>query len=232
MKRLFFTIAFIVIGLISFAQVDSGRKASNFAPIDAPAPYTHKGILAGVGTVGIGQMPALNISNAYVTGNIEYYTRRNVSIRGDGFFFVNSLTQGSPLVKNSGVYFGAFYHFPVYGTVGRYFDPLIGFQPGWSLTKMVAPDFLGNPAIYYDAATLCPLASIVTGFNFWGEKWFHIQFNVRYTFAQYLAPSSQVGVLADQYNTSELSFNFGLGFNIDVIPQKDRRFEGLKTPDF
>jgi hypothetical protein len=217
MKKIFFTVTFIVTGLISFAQSDTSKNKENYiGPWGTPP--VHKGILAGVGTVGVGQMPALNISNAYVTGNLEYYLQRSISIRGDGYFFVNSLTGSSPLVQNSGIYFGAFYHFPTRSG----FDPLIGFQPGWSITKMVAADYFGNDRVYYDAATLCPLASIVAGFNFFGDKWFHIQCNVRYTFAQYVAPSSQNGVVADQYNTSELSFNFGLGFNIDVIKSRNR----------
>jgi len=60
------------------------------------------------------------------------------------------------------------------------------------------------------------------GFNFFAEKWFHIQCNVRYTAGQYLAKSSEPGVLADQENISELSFNFGLGWNIDMIPHHAR----------
>ena len=137
--------------------------------------------------MSVGEMPALNISNVYVTGNLEYYAQRNVSIRGDGYFFINSLTGSSPLVRNDAIYFGAFYHFPTRSG----FDPLIGFQPGWSATKMEANNALGAAEATYDATSLCPLASVVVGFNFFAEKFFHIQCNVRYTAGQYLAPSSQ-----------------------------------------
>src|ERR1700722_3936774 len=88
--------------------------ANSFAQIDTSAFYgtVHKGILAGVGTVGVGEMSHFNISNVYITGNLEYYAEKNISIRGDGYFFVNSLTQNSPLKQISSIYFGAFYHFP------------------------------------------------------------------------------------------------------------------------
>lgn len=204
MKKILASLSLFIVCSYSFAQKDTSKNMSWGA--------VHKGILAGVGTISVGEMPAFNITNAYITGNLEYYAQRNVSIRGDAFFFVNSLTQNSPLVRNSGIYFGAFYHF----RTNSGFDPLIGFQPGWSVTKMVAQDNLSPPNAYYDATSLCPLASVVVGFNFFAEKWFHIQANVRYTAGQYLAPSSQGGVMADQNNISELSFSFGLGFNIDA----------------
>ena len=88
----------------------------------------------------------------------------------------------------------------------------IGFQPGWSATKMEANNALGAAGATYDATSLCPLASVVVGFNFFAEKFFHIQCNVRYTAGQYLAPSSQGGVFADQNNISELKFQLWPGF--------------------
>src|SRR5665213_3438571 len=113
MKRTLLILALFIFGInSSFAQTDSGTVC--------------KGILAGVGTVGVGEMPTHNITNLYVTGNLEYYAEKNVSFRGDGYFFVNSTEQNSPLKQNSSIYFGAFYHFPTHSG----FDPLIGFQPG------------------------------------------------------------------------------------------------------
>jgi hypothetical protein len=67
----------------------------------------------------------------------------------------------------------------------------------------------GNP----DVATICPFFSAVAGFNFFGEKWFHIQVNVRYTVGEHLT-------VADETNISEVSFNFGLGFNLNVLAKK------------
>ncbi len=204
MKRIITAfIAFVSVS-VSFAQPDSGF-------------VLHKGIMAMIGTVGIGEMTSLKISNAYITGNLEYFPRSDISIRGDGFLLVNSLSQNSILKQNSSLYFGAFYHFKTHSG----FDPHIGFQPGAGITKMVAPDIYGNPGIYYDAAMVCPLASLVVGFNYFGEKWFHIQCDVRYAIGQYLAPGSATGVLADEYNISEISFNFGLGFNFDMLKGKN-----------
>ena len=191
MKKLIAAIALFIASItVSVAQTDSG--------------FVHKGILAAVGTVGVGEMPKNNISNVYVTGNIEYYAQKNVSIRGDGYFFVNSLEQGSPLKQNSSVYFGAFYHFPTHSG----FDPLIGVQPGLAFAR--TSDTANGKA---DPGALSPIGSFVIGFNFFGEKWFHIQANIRYAIGQESTEESQ-------FNLSEISFNFGLGFNIDVLPRR------------
>ncbi len=206
MKKPAALIFFLLSGFLSFSQSDSGFRI-------------HQGILAGVGTVGVGRMPATGILNAYITGSLEYYTEKNISIRGDGYYFVNSLSGGSPLTQNSSIYFGAFYHFNTHSA----FDPFIGVQPGASVTRMLAVDFYGNNAAYSDNAEVCPLASVVAGFNFYGDRWFHIRFDVRYTAGWYLAPGSASGlVLPDDYNISELSFNFGLGWNLDVYSRQKR----------
>ncbi|HWY99154.1 MAG TPA: hypothetical protein VNY36_08720 [Bacteroidia bacterium] len=197
-KFIKFGIAFCFINLLTFnccAQVAVPQWA-----------FIHKGLLSATGTFAIGAMPENNITNAYLTGNIEYYTDDKISIRGDGYFFLNSLTQNSILKKNEAEYFGAFYHFHTSSN----FDPLIGIQPGLSYTQMLTADST------LDKATLCPLASVVLGFNFFGEKYFHIQVNVRYTIGEHLTEQ-------DGNNISELSFNFGLGWNFDLIKKSNKR---------
>jgi len=170
----------------------------------------HKGLLRTAGTFAFGTMPENNITNAYLTGNIEYYAEKKISVRGDVYYFLNSLKQNNPLLnKNDALYFGAFYHIPTHSG----FDPLIGLQPGISYTQMFYNSIEVSPNPVLDVATICPLFSTVVGFNFFGEKWFHIQINVRYTVGEHLTA-------ADETNISELSFNFGLGFNLNVLGKK------------
>jgi hypothetical protein len=160
--------------------------------------FIRKGLLRAAGTFAFGTMPENKLSNGYLTGNIEYYTDQKISIRGDVYYLLNSLNANGPLAKNDALYFGAFYHF----NTNSHFDPLIGIQPGISYTQM---NIDGSP----DVATICPLASVIVGFNFFAEKWFHIQINARYTIGEHLTE-------VDETNISELSFNFGLGFNINT----------------
>ncbi|HVA97997.1 MAG TPA: hypothetical protein VNG53_03805 [Bacteroidia bacterium] len=191
MRNFILTIAIFLSGFsYSNAQNDSG--------------FVHKGILAGVGTIGVGEMLWNSTSNVYITGNLEYYAQKKVSVRGDAYFFVNSLTQNSQLKQNSSIYFGAFYHFPTHSG----FDPLIGFQPGIAFAKTT--DSAYGKA---DPGAAAPLFSVVTGFNFFGDKWFHIQVNVRYAVGQESTEQSQ-------FRLNEWSFNFGLGWNIDLLSKK------------
>ncbi len=190
-------INFLLFPFYSFAQSDSG--------------YVHKGILSAAGTIAIGDMPENNLTNAYLTGDIEYYAEKTISFRGDVYLFLNSLNQTTSLLyKNDALYFGAFYHIPTHS----HFDPVIGFQPGISYTQVLVGDpYGGYPGVGPDVATICPLASGVLGINYFAVKWFHIEVNVRYTIGEHLTA-------ADETNISELSFNFGLGFNFDVRKKK------------
>jgi hypothetical protein len=159
--------------------------------------FVHKGLLRAAGTFSFGDMPQQKITNAYLTGNLEYYAEKQISIRGDIYYFLNSLSPNSILKQNNALYFGACYHFPTHSS----FDPLVGLQPGISYTQMLAPD--GKS----DRTAVSPLASGLVGFNYFAEKWFHIQINIRYTIGEHLTQG-------DENNISELSFNFGLGFNL------------------
>ncbi len=168
--------------------------------------FNYKGILRGTANFALGDMPQLSITNAYLTGNLEYYASSHISIRGESYLFLNSLTKNSILQDNDIIYFGAFYHF----MPNKHFDPLFGIQPGISHTQISIP----NSGLSADAeTTICPLTSFMGGFNFYAEKWFHFQFNIRYTIGEHLTTG-------DLTNISEISVNFGLGFNINVLKKK------------
>jgi len=185
-----FTFTFLLFTFSCYSQSDSA--------------FIHKGLIRAAGTFAFGTMPENNLTNAYLTGNLEYYADKKISFRGDVYYFLNSLTANSPLAKNDALYFGAFYHIPTHS----HLDPVIGLQPGISYTQMWISNNTAGGERSPDVATICPLTSAVAGFNFFAEKWFHIQINVRYTIGEHLTA-------ADETNISELSFNFGLGFNIN-----------------
>lgn len=166
--------------------------------------FIHKGLIRAGGTFAFGTMPENKITNAYLTGDLEYYADKKISIRGDVNYFLNSLTQNSILKVNDALYFGAFYHIPTHS----HFDPLFGLQPGisYSQVQLINLYSLNIEVPQLDKGVIGPVASVVLGFNYFAEKWFHIQVNVRYTIGEHLTN-------ANETNISELSFNFGLGFN-------------------
>jgi hypothetical protein len=198
--KVYQVVKFIKFGLpfcfINFITLNcSGQSDSGFI---------RKGILRAAGTFAFGTIPENNITDAYLTGNLEYYAEKKISIRGDVYYFLNSTH--NIFNKNDALYFGAYYHIPT----NSHFDPVIGLQPGISYTQVLVSDNSGYGGVYPDVATICPLASAVVGFNLFGEKWFHIQLNVRYTIGEHLT-------VADETNISELSINFGLGFNLNLL---------------
>ncbi len=170
-----------------------------YAQSDTSKGFVHKGMLRGALNFAVGKMTSFNIANAYVTGNLEYYADSKISVRGDVYFFVNSLNSKF-LKQNSALYFGGIYNFPTHSN----FDPIIGLQPGVALSQLTA---IGNDAPH--PINVAPVASLVAGFNYYAENWFHIQVNVRYTMGKHLDDDGL-------FQLNELSFSFGLGFNLDL----------------
>lgn len=165
---------------------------------DTAKGYVHKGLLRAGATYSVGTVMSLHINNVYINGNLEYYADNKISVRSDACLFINSLDNSKLLKQNHQLFFGACYNFPV----KSHFDPFIGFQPGVAYQQL-------NSA-YADPATFSPLVSVLGGFNYYAEKWFHIMVNIRYVAAQHLDEISL-------FNLNELSFAFGLGWNMDVL---------------
>ncbi|MBX7095173.1 MAG: hypothetical protein K1X56_10645 [Flavobacteriales bacterium] len=173
--------------------------------------YIHKGLIAARGALCYGKMFDLKANNIYLDGNVEYYLDNKVSLRGDGYLFMNSFNGNKPLKIHHSLFAGPLYHFKT----NISFDPYIGLQPGINLGEAVNAT-LGTPS--YNTQILIappeememvatPLISPIIGFNFYGTKWFHIWCNLRYIQGRFL----------DNYNSASLSefrVSFGLGFNI------------------
>jgi|SRR6185312_600848 len=164
---------------------------------DSAKGFVHKGLLRAGATYSLGVISYLHISNVYLNGNLEYYTDNKISVRGDGCYFFNSLNESKLLKMNHQLFFGACYNFPVAARI----NPFIGLQPGIAYIQT---------SLYGDPASFSPLASVITGFNYYAEKWFHIMVNVRYVVGQHLDEVSL-------FNVNEISFAFGLGFDLDVL---------------
>ena len=189
-------------GIIALALL-CALYGNSSAQKDSAKVYVHKGMLSATLTYSVGYMSSYAIYNVYVTGYMEYYTGSKISVRGDVYYFINSLNDSKFLKQNHRLYFGACYNFQVHS----HLDPFIGFQPGIAYTQTESWYGVTDPA------TFSPLASAVTGLNYYAERWFHILLNVRYAVGKHL---DDVAL----FNLNEVSFSFGLGFNIDVQKRK------------
>jgi len=172
---------------------------------DTTKGYPRAGLLRAAATFSIGSMPSISVTNAYLTGNLEYYADSKISVRGDAYYFFNSLNNAQIIKQNHQLYFGALYNFPLHSN----FNPFIGLQPGIAYIQLYPVNNSDEPA------TFSPLASVITGFNFYAEKWFHISVNIRYSVSRHLDDFAL-------FSTNELSFSFGLGWDLQVVKTKKR----------
>ena len=193
MVRKLLLLLFIPVSL--FAQEESGR-------------YVHRGLFCFRGSIAYGKMLKLDANNSYLEGNTEYFADDNISLRGDVYFFTGHFNSDAPFKMYHSLLTGAMYHFKT----NNHFDPYFGLEVGMNLGQASNPTF-GQPTptfapVTTPEKTFTPLFSPIIGFNFFGNKWFHLALSARYV----------TGNFADNYNAvslGEFRFSFGLGFNLN-----------------
>src|SRR5579872_2057794 len=118
-------VLFFILPFLMHAQKDSGR-------------YVHKSMFRAQLTISPGYMLKEKIATIYLHGNFEYYLDKNISLRGDGFYFINSnyKSPGFPdftyhLIYNHSVFAGADFHF----NTSNHFDPYLGIGQGVSISQ-------------------------------------------------------------------------------------------------
>ena len=139
-----------------------------------------------------------NTSYFYLHGNAEVYLEKNLSIAGEGFYFLGNLSsENSSFDFNHSLFFGASYHF-----LKNNNDFYIGILPGISITK------LDNQVTNLGTIKtgINPLLSPVLGYNFYVHKVFHFFIQSRLVIGEH------------NYNLhkslTEFRFSAGLGFNL------------------
>lgn len=173
-------------------------QCSLFIGQNAEEAFDRKGIFRTTLTFATGYMPNNNLNNLYLTGNIEYYPSSDISLRGDGYYFFNSMNQDKTLKQNHSIFYGGAYHF------GKsQFDPFIGLQAGLAYSQCG----IIQQGMNERASSFNPLISPVAGFNYYALKWFHLFINVRYQYGNHLADDAILSL-------NEWNVSFGLGFNL------------------
>ncbi|MCF8256846.1 MAG: hypothetical protein K9J06_04805 [Flavobacteriales bacterium] len=169
-----------------------------------------KGLLRAQATI----TPAVLINdgalNIYIHGDMDFFLSRNVSVRGDCYYFIDTQGDGD-LRHNHGIFFGANYHFPK----GR-FDPYIGIQPGASYVqaeKNMPWGDEGAEIAVSSTGTVVPNISLTTGLNFYVSRFVHFMTNVRYVHGKHATPWGNRPL-------DEFRFSFGLGWNVNTMKQK------------
>lgn len=145
-------------------------------------------------------------SHFFLHGNFEAYLNKHVSVCGDGYYYLNSLSDNSSFSFNHSTFAGLLGHITKNNN-----DFYIGIQPGISFTKL-------NESYYGDllvktSVGINPLFSSVIGYNYFVNNFFHF-------FVQ-----SRIVLGSHNYDIStslnEVRLSAGLGFNLNTMKERN-----------
>ena len=162
-------------------------------------PWTERGLLRGSASICPGIPVNGEGTNIYVGGRLEYFLEDVVSIRGEGFWYIDNQQQDAFLAQNSQITFGPFYHI-----IKDRVDLAFGFEPGLSF---VQPSPTENGA-WTDPLRAVPNVALCTGLTYAVWDYFHCFVDARYVHSVY--PGSVEGNLL----LDEFIFGAGLGFHL------------------
>mgnify|MGYP001597204422 CR=1 FL=1 len=182
-----------------------------FGRTDSNAQYIHKKLLRATAGFSPGIMTQQKITNIYIIGNLEYYIHRKISLRGESYYFLNTINSNKPFVLNHKIFAGTNYHF----RTNNHLDPYIGIHPGAAITQTLhlpvacvgfCPQNFTEPT--KSSVSTNPLFSVSAGINYYFQKLFHLYADVKYNYGKHLSdmPTPQ--------SLSEFNFTFGLGWNL------------------
>ncbi len=144
-------------------------------------------------------------SPIYIQGVLEYYLDSRFSLRSDGYYFLNEVSNNFAFETNHQLFSGLSYHFLPDNKVDVYGSFQVGaaFTEGYNAPVL---HIVEEPYPVY-SFSVNPVYSIGGGVNFYAPKWFHVFLEMKYINGTYLS-------MAPSISLNELRFSFGLGFNL------------------
>ena len=149
-------------------------------------------------TISPSYMFADRQSHFYLHGNLEVYASKNISLVGEGYYYMNALSgETSPFDFNHSGFFGVSWH-----RIKNNSDFYIGIQPGLSFTRLTEQE--SNTTKTHTGVN--PLFSSIVGYNFFVTRFFHFFVQTR--------------IVAGEHNSdmhrrlTEMRFSAGLGVNV------------------
>lgn len=143
-------------------------------------------------------------SNFYLHGSLSYYISPKISLDGEGYYQLGAISSDEKTFKyNHNLFFGASKHVTANDN-----DFYVGIQPGVAFSKL-------NPknSLTTTHAGINPVASVVTGYNFYVNSFMHFFFQARYIAGRHNYDVAEP--------LSEIRFSAGLGFNLSTKKNKE-----------
>lgn len=167
--------------------------------IGAAQDYIQPGLLVGEATFSPSTMLNRNVQNFYLSGNLEYFTDKKVSFKGQSHLFLNGNDPSAIFEQRVMTYFGAMYHFN-----RSNWDQHIGFSPGVTVTQSGIHNEDGNRY----PLMVNPSFAVEVGTTYFVWKYFNFFARVTYLNAKLS------GTLLENQRTDELMISAGLGFQV------------------
>jgi hypothetical protein len=188
--RKLIVVLFLLINYCAFSQSESNA-------------FFRNGMLSAQLTLSPSYMLQEKVGYFYLHGNIEGFVSENISISGDGFLSMGSLTSDEQkLDYNHNLLFGGYYHF----TNGAN-DLYAGFQPGIAFTRIAQ-----TSAWYNTQPSVTPIISPVVGYNYFINDYFHFFAQARYIYGTHYYD--------EKISLAEIRLSAGLGFNFSLLKLK------------
>ncbi|GIV28332.1 MAG: hypothetical protein KatS3mg027_2146 [Bacteroidia bacterium] len=163
--------------------------------------YVKKGVIKSTATISSSKILSRNLSPFYIHGLLEYYTEDNVSVAGEGYYYLGDWAdRNSPLGFHHSLFFGANYHW-----VKKNNDMYLGFLPGISFTRINT--FMNT--LQYKKVSFNPLLGLNIGYNYYVGKYFHFFIQNKWVFGE------NINLLP--LNLSDFRISAGLGFNLSLL---------------
>ena len=160
-----------------------------------------KGLLSDQLTLSTSSMFSEKQSYFYLHGSLEYFVSDKISLAGEGYYYLGNLSNDASIFNyNHSLFFGASKHFTIKNN-----DFYLGIQPGISISKLDA----NTNKLLETHVAINPLASIVAGYNFYVNKYFHF-------FVQTRLIEGETNFDIHK-NMAEIRFSAGLGFNLNTL---------------
>ncbi|MFT6983995.1 MAG: hypothetical protein ACJAUD_002775 [Crocinitomicaceae bacterium] len=171
--------------------------------------YRQRGLLEASSTISPSTMLSRKSKNFYLTGFAEYHFDLNVSLRSDTYFHLFGVEEDAFINNGVRSYFGVFYH--LNHDQFSNWDVTLGVQPG--ITIMSKGNYIGiDPIDELEPSrnVVSPSFALSVGAKFYVWQYFNFFANTSYL-------NSSMGGLPDgPFNTDEIIFSAGLGFQIQT----------------
>lgn len=169
--------------------------------------YMRQGLIKSTASIAPSTMLNRSVNNIYLSGFLEYHIEKNISFRGDCYWFVDGKIKNptSELFVRQAmrVYFGPYFHKNV-----KNWDNYIGLQPGIALMRPL------NEQLDHAPLQASPSFAVHVGSTYFVWKFFNFYVDLAYVSSVYH------GFPTGGQRTDELILSAGLGFQLNTKKAK------------